>query len=587
LPSSTEALVHLDGLPGEDWEAVLEEILRVDSSVLEVESVSYWRFRPFPSSIICELGYHASGQIFDRGFELRRTDSPGYFEEIRRAPVLAIDDAIHDERTRDIRGYLMDRHIGALLDTAIRVGGHAVGILCHEHRGGPRPWSEQEQHFAFAVGQIVASRLASRARSHAEERERRAALLADVMNEVAESFGTAAAARLAVDRALPTLGEMSTLVAFDGADLRYVMGAHINPQGRALLDDIARRHPPSLDGPSFSSHAIREQQSLLVPNATLEAARSFGLEDAYYKEIGPLNIRSAMAAPFCIRGAIRGAMMFASTFRRYDQEDLKFAERYTQRIGLILENGWLFKKAQEAIRTRDEFLSLASHELRTPLTSLCLFAQTIAREADGLPTRSLAHMGQRMVRQAQRIDRLAERLLSASELGAGAPTIARETLDLSEIVSDVTLAFSGTAAAAGSSLVFTGDEQVIGRVDPVRLEQVLGNLIDNAIKFGMGNPIEVGLSKRDGTAFISVTDHGPGIPAEEQEAIFHRYRRGSTAAGLGGLGLGLHVVREIVESHGGKVRVEAHPGSGSTFTVELPLGGDEASAHGGDGVHPA
>ena len=83
------------------------------------------------------------------------------------------------------------------------------------------------------------------------------------------------------------------------------------------------------------------------------------------------------------------------------------------------------------------------------------------------------------------------------------------------------------------------------------MEQVLGNLIDNAVKFGMGSPIEVELHAHDGTATLSVRDHGPGIPLEEQGELFRRYRRGSTAAGLGGLGLGLHVVREIVEAHGG------------------------------------
>ena len=136
---------------------------------------------------------------------------------------------------------------------------------------------------------------------------------------------------------------------------------------------------------------------------------------------------------------------------------------------------------------------------------------------------------------------------------------------------DLTLAFSGVAAAAGSTLVSSVDDHVIGNVDATRMEQVVGNLIDNAVKFGMGSPIEVELRAHDGTAILSVRDHGPGIPLEEQGELFRRYRRGSAAAGLGGLGLGLHVVREIVEAHGGKVHVDARPGKGSTFTVELPL----------------
>jgi signal transduction histidine kinase len=310
---------------------------------------------------------------------------------------------------------------------------------------------------------------------------------------------------------------------------------------------------------------------LLIPDVDEDAARYYGIEGDYLKEVSALGVRSAMAAPFSVRGVMRGTMVFCSSFLRYEQGDLKFAEAYAQRVGLILENGRLYRRAQEAIKARDEFLSLASHELRTPLTSIGLFAQSIVREAQALPAGALSSLGQGMVRQAGRLDRLAERLLSASEIGAHAPTIDREILDLAELVRDLTLAFSSVASAAGSTLVVSADDQVIGNLDATRMEQVVGNLIDNAVKFGMGNPIEVDLHARDGTATLSVRDHGPGIPLEEQGELFRRYRRGSAAAGLGGLGLGLHVVHEIVEAHGGTIRVDARPGKGSTFTVELPL----------------
>jgi GAF domain-containing protein len=135
--ASTEALIHLDALTGEDWETALQEILRVDSNVLGVECVSYWRFR-VPAAIVCELGYRQSIKGFDRGLELRGADAPAYFEEIRRTPILAIEDAAADQRSRELQPYLASRQIGALLDTAVRVGGEVVAILCHEHVGGPR-----------------------------------------------------------------------------------------------------------------------------------------------------------------------------------------------------------------------------------------------------------------------------------------------------------------------------------------------------------------------------------------------------------------------------------------------------------------
>ena len=570
LQASTEALIHLNALPGEDWEEDLREILRVDSNLLGVECVSYWRFR-VPAAIVCELGYHQSIRAFDRGLELRSEENPGYFHAIRQDPIVAIQDAPHDERTHDLRTYLASRQIGALLDTAVRVGGQPVGILCHEHVGGPRRWTELEQQVAFAIGQIIATRVAIRSIGRDDERQRKAALLADVMSEVAEAFGSSAAAQVAVDRAVPILGDLCVLSEIEGTQITNVAAAHIRPEGLALLQRITTRHPPSLTGPGFASHTIREQESLLVPDVDDRAARHYGMEGDYLEDVMALGVRSAMAAPFCVRGVMRGAMVFGSSFLRYDQNDLKFAEAYAQRVGLILENGRLYRRAQDAIAARDEFLSLASHELRTPLTSISLLAQLIVRESSTLPARALASLGQGMVRQTGRLDRLAERLLNAAEIGASAPTINRERVDLSELVRDLTVAFSSAAAVVGSTLTARADDRVIGYVDPIRIEQVLGNLIDNAVKFGMGNPIEVELCAEDDTAIISVRDHGPGMPLEEQAELFKRYQRGAGAAGVGGLGLGLHVVREIVESHGGTVGVDARPGKGSTFTVTLPL----------------
>jgi len=573
LQASTEALIHLNALSGESWEEALREILSVDSNLLRVECVSYWRYR-MPTSIVCELGYHQSIKAWDRGLELRSKDSPGYFEEIRRTPILAIEDAPQDDRMRDIRSYVASRQIGAILDTAVRVTGQPVGILCHEHIGGPRRWSEQEKQLAFAIGQIIATRVAARAHTRVEQRERKARLLADVMTEVAEAFGSAAAAQVAVDRAVPMQGDLCVLTGLEGNEVKTIAAAHIHPEGLALLRRITTRHPPSLTGPGFAAHAIREQESLLIPEVDDRAARHYGMEGDYLEDVMALGVRSAMATPFSVRGVMRGSMVFASSFLRYDQDDLKFAEAYAQRVGLILENGRLYQRAEEAIKARDEFLSLASHELRTPLTSISLLAQRLIREAVAPPARSLAAVGQGIVRQTGRLDRLAERLLSASEIGSRAPMVHRERVDLSELVRDLTLSFSSSAAAAGSTLAAHAEGPVIGYLDPIRIEQVLGNLIDNAVKFGNGKPIEVELRAEGDAATISVRDHGAGMPAEEQAEIFKRYRRGSGAAGLGGLGLGLHVVREIVESHGGRVGVDARPGKGSTFTVTLPLTGD-------------
>jgi signal transduction histidine kinase len=568
-PSSTQALIDLDAIPHDDWDKLLEECLRVTSSVLGIAIASYWRFRDHPPSIICELGYQALSHRFERGFTLAEHECPNYLEQVRRTHVLAIEDAAQDQRTCDLRSYLIARGIGALLDTAVRVGGVPVGILCHEHKGGPRAWSPEEQHFAFAAGQTLGARLESRARSRAEKRERRSALLVDAMADVEECFTANTAASLAVERALPALGDLATLVTFDGDHAWHVVGAHVDSSKRALLDELLRRYSSELDGPGLAARAIRERHSILLPSVTSELARSFGLPEDEAERLAALRVRSAIATPFTVRGETSGAMVFASSSHCYDQDDLRFAEVYAQRIGLILENGQLYQTARQAILIRDEFLSLASHELRTPLTILRLSAEKLSREVGAQP--AAGKLATRIVRQSDRLDRLVERLLNASDIGAGRPSIRRERTDLNAIVADVVQSYGQANASAESPVTLSVGPPVTGEFDPIRLEQALGNLIDNAIKFGRGAPIDVSVGSRDAMAVIAVHDQGPGIPPEERSQIFRPYWRGQMAHGIGGLGLGLHVVQQIVEAHGGKVRVESEPTFGTTFTVELPL----------------
>jgi signal transduction histidine kinase len=571
-PSSTEALVRLDALPGGDWERVLEEALRVASNVLDVETTSYWRFRAEPPSIVCELGVNTSAHRLERGFVIGEVECPVYFREIQRSQVFAVDDAASDERVRELGTYIETRRIGAFLDTAVRVGEQAVGVLCHEHVGTARRWTDAEKQFAFALGQILAGRLHARARSQAEQGERRSILLADTMADVASCSSGEAAAALAVERSLRVLGDMAILVVFgDDGEPRYQARTHVDPDKRPLMDEIGRLYPPRMEGPGLASQAIRERQSVLVPTVSREAARWYNIGEDELASLSQLRIRSAMAVPFIVRKELRGAMVFANCSHSYDQDDLRFAELYAQRIGLILDNLRLYQRSQDAVRARDEFLSLASHELRTPLTTLCLSARNLQRDADKMDPAALKKMGERMVRQTDRLDRLTERLLNAAEVGQGRPSINLEVVDLNEIADDVSESFRSIATAAGSPLEVHSDGHVVGRYDPVRLHQVLGNLLDNAIKFGNGKPVEVDVRARDGQAVISIRDHGPGIPVTDIPGLFSRFGRGSSAKGIGGLGLGLHVVQQIVEAHGGRVRLEPTPGGGSTFTVVLPI----------------
>lgn len=244
-------------------------------------------------------------------------------------------------------------------------------------------------------------------------------------------------------------------------------------------------------------------------------------------------------------------------------------QELAQRLGLALENARLHREAQEAIRLRDEFLSIASHELKTPLATLRLQLQRLRRHlgsGDPAVEKAIASI----IRQNDRMNALIDDLLDLSRITSNRISLVNEPLDLAAIVAEMLRRFQPDAEAAGSPMYFTTVGETEGRWDRMRLEQVISNLLSNAIKYGRGEPIEVRLEGGEATVRLSVRDHGIGISPEEQARIFERFERAVPARRYGGVGLGLWITRQLVEAAGGTIRVESEVGKGSTFIVELP-----------------
>ncbi len=245
-------------------------------------------------------------------------------------------------------------------------------------------------------------------------------------------------------------------------------------------------------------------------------------------------------------------------------------------LGDVTEQLRLFREAQEAVRTRDEFLSVAAHELRTPLTALRLRLQGISqawRSREPHAPEQLARSLQSADRQVERLDSLVETLLEVSQLPTQGPRLQLEEVDLSAVVREAVTRSEQEAAHAGCPLKLSPLPSTPGRWDRVRLAQVIRHLLANAMKFGPGKPVEVVLEADRDTVVLQVTDHGIGIAPERQAGLFQRFERAVPARHYGGLGLGLYRVRRIVEAHGGMVTVDSVPGQGATFRVRLPRHG--------------
>lgn len=234
-------------------------------------------------------------------------------------------------------------------------------------------------------------------------------------------------------------------------------------------------------------------------------------------------------------------------------------------------------QAEEALQARDDFLCVASHELRTPLTALQLQLHSL-QERLGVLDLKVGERMERATRSTERLSSLVESLLDVSQLTTGRMQLVLEEVDLARVASEVTDRLQPVAERCGCALEVRCAGAVCGRWDRLRLEQVLVNLVSNALKFGPGRPVRVDAGREGDEAVLRVTDQGPGVTAEAAGRIFRRFERAVPVRHFGGLGIGLFIAHELVAAHGGTVSVESAPGQGACFTVRLPLRPDVAHA---------
>ena len=228
-------------------------------------------------------------------------------------------------------------------------------------------------------------------------------------------------------------------------------------------------------------------------------------------------------------------------------------------------------EAEAANRAKDEFLAIASHELRTPLQTLKLSTQTFLRSNEYAEDEKLRSRLVKMDRQADRLVELVDSLLDVTKLGSGSLVLDLDEVELVELVRSSFARHEQESREAGVEVILEAPSPVVGRWDRQRLEQVMGNLIGNAIKYGEGRPVHVSVTRTGEFACVVVRDEGIGIAAEHHERIFKRFERAVPVTNYGGFGVGLWIVSRWVEAHRGTVKVVSTPGAGSTFTVELPL----------------
>jgi PAS domain S-box-containing protein len=293
---------------------------------------------------------------------------------------------------------------------------------------------------------------------------------------------------------------------------------------------------------------------------------------AGHSTIFTMGPRWCMAVPLVVKGAVAGAMTFVGPpLRRYNKQDLEFAESLARRAALSVENAQLYREVREALQSRDEFLSIAAHEIRGPITSVHLAVQGLQKGK--VPAEATPKVLEIIQREDRRLARFVDELLDLGRIQTGQIYFNLEKVDLGEVARDAANALASELGRSGSSLTIATEGVPVGQWDRFRLDQVAANLLSNAIKFGQGKPISISVRESKGVSTLEVKDQGIGIQPAMLDHIFKPFERGVSARNYGGLGLGLFIARTIVEGLGGTLRVESQPKVGSTFTVELKNAG--------------
>jgi len=351
---------------------------------------------------------------------------------------------------------------------------------------------------------------------------------------------------------------------------------HPDPEARWLLSGTvhARRQRP---GEGLHGGVVLRGKAVLLPDVEAREARESGGLPEYVPYLERYGAQSLLVVPLIARRRVFGTLGVVRDVAGgqcpYGEEEELLLRGLAERAALAIADARAYGAATEAVRLRDDFLSVAGHELKTPLSALRLQLQMLGRltrERSG--PEALAPRVARAERTSERLGALVDELLDAGRLTAGRLRLEREEVDLAQLARDAVGRMADALRGGGCEVRLSADASAVGRWDRVRLEQVLGNLLSNAVKYGRGRPVElrVEAGAREEDVRLVVRDEGIGIAPVDQPRIFERFERAVTDRQFKGLGLGLWISREIIDAHGGSIHVHSALGEGATFTVELP-----------------
>jgi PAS domain S-box-containing protein len=569
------ALVSASGslLGSPKIEDVLPAILAIAGEVLLADGYAVWRFGPvrkvwrvaassglsdaFTSAVVTtHEGRDASPVAFTE---------PIAAEDVQAVPLLA-------ERRAAYEG----EAIRSMLAVPLVLEGQATATLVFYFRRR-HAFTPVEVESARALGNIAGAALRT-ADLYTQQRirEQQAQFLARSAAALASSLDFRDTFKTFVRLAVPDITDFCAVdvVTPNNAIERLAM-AHDDPQRLKTAEAFHRRYPPNPDDPRGLAEVLRSGKSLLVEELTDEMIVAGARDPEHLEAVRGLGITSFMMVPLRTGRGTSGVMTFAfaESRRRFTSTDLRFAETVADRAAAAIENAWAYDEVRRANQLKDEFLATLSHELRTPLNAMLGYTRMLRGAAVPEDGRDAAL--EVIERNGRLLAQMVDEVLDVSRIISGKLRLNVQRIDPTRLVDDALATVAPAAAAKGIELRSkTASTVTILHGDPDRLQQVLWNLLTNAVKFTPpGGRIEVSLGRSETDVELTVADTGRGIDSAFLPYIFERFRQGDSrfTREHGGLGLGLSIARHIVEMHGGTIHAESRgEGRGATFRVLLP-----------------
>lgn len=423
-------------------------------------------------------------------------------------------------------------------------------------------------------------------------------LLAEAGAHLGQSYDYESSLQIVAELMVPTLGDWCAIDLVDDGQLRSIAIIHSDSERVEEVRALRRRYPPHPDEPRGVWHVIKSGESLLLPAISDDLLRDSARDDDHLRLLRNLELQSAIVVPMKARGRTLGAITLASSEsgRRYNDEDLASLKELAIRCALAVDNSRLYEKLEDeneqrrrterllekahdavaaASAAKSEFLANMSHEIRTPMTAVLGYADLLSERLDDQDNLRAVET---IRRNGKYLLEIINDILDLSKIEAGKLEVERQQLCPRELLTDVVSLMDVRAQEKGIDLSCVSDGPLPESIesDPIRLRQILVNLVSNAIKFTDAGQVEIRARLLEDAEMLefAISDTGIGMSADQVSKLFEPFTQleSSAARRHGGTGLGLSISLRLAEMLGGTIQVASEPGRGSTFTVAVSTG---------------